>query len=56
MRKLSTDAKCILALLAVVGLLMLACLILVVSPAQGHDNTRPELDGWFMGLRSKGKG
>lgn len=28
--------------------------VFVCVPALAHDHSRPELDGWFKGLRSKG--
>ena len=30
-------------------------LMFAIGPGHAHDAARPELDGWYMGLTSKGK-
>lgn len=45
------------AAIALIAGLIVASLVVfkLVQPAYGHDHEHPELDGWFMGLQSKGK-
>lgn len=42
-------------LVGAAALIILGLLFFGVRYASAHDRSRPELDGWFMGLESKGK-
>jgi len=38
------------------GLLLLGAVMWQMSPARGHDHSRPDLTNWFMSLHSKHAG